>query len=95
MALGHRPRPVLAGSEPPYVERIAHHGALPELGRMKVNLYVADPVHSPAVEALAAKCHSHHFHCPACISAGRGHTYSHERCPTGMRLWKAYQEAIK
>ncbi len=44
---------VLAGSEPPYVERIAHHGALPELGRMKVNLYVADPVHSPAVEALA------------------------------------------
>ena len=45
---------VLAGSEPPYVERINHGGALPELGRMKVNLYVADPAHGPAVEALAA-----------------------------------------
>jgi len=44
---------VLAGSEPPYMERILHHGALPDLGRMKVNMYVADPVHSPAVEALA------------------------------------------
>ena len=44
---------VLAGSEPPYMEQIAHHGALPDLGRIKVNLYVADPVHSPAVEALA------------------------------------------
>ena len=44
---------VLAGSAPPYVEPIAHGGALPELARMKVNLYVAHPVHSPAVEALA------------------------------------------
>lgn len=44
---------VLAGSEPPYVERISHGGALPELAKMKVNLYVADPVHSPAVSALA------------------------------------------
>lgn len=45
---------VLAGSEPPYVERISHGGTLPELTRMKVNLYVADPVHSPAVLELAA-----------------------------------------
>jgi len=45
---------VLAGSEPPYVERIAHGGVLPDLGRMKVNMYVADPAHGPAVEALAA-----------------------------------------
>ncbi len=44
---------VLAGSEPPYVERIAHGGALPELERMKVNLYVAEPAHSPTVPALA------------------------------------------
>jgi DNA-binding transcriptional LysR family regulator len=44
---------VLAGSEPPYMEQIAHHGVLPDLGRIKVNLYVADPVHSQAVEALA------------------------------------------
>lgn len=45
---------VLAGSEPPYVERISHGGALPDLKRMKVNLYVADPAHSPAVLELAA-----------------------------------------
>lgn len=44
---------MLAGSEPQHLERIAHGGALPELACMKVNLYVADPVHSPAVEALA------------------------------------------
>ena len=45
---------VLAGSEPPYVERISHGGTLPDLKRMKVNLYVADPVHSPAVLEMAA-----------------------------------------
>ena len=44
---------MLAGSEPQHMERIAHSGALPELARLKVNLYVADPVHSPAVDALA------------------------------------------
>ncbi|MCF8485888.1 MAG: LysR family transcriptional regulator [Rhodobacteraceae bacterium] len=45
---------VLAGSEPPYVDRISHGGALPELQRMKVNLYVAEPTHSVAVQELAA-----------------------------------------
>ncbi|RGP38969.1 LysR family transcriptional regulator [Pseudotabrizicola alkalilacus] len=45
---------VLAGSEPPYVERISHGGTLPDLKRMKVNLYVADPAHSPAVLEMAA-----------------------------------------
>ena len=44
---------VLAGSHPTYMEQIAHHGALPELWRIKVNMYVADPAHSPAVEAMA------------------------------------------
>ncbi len=44
---------VLAGSEPPHVERISHGGTLPELRRMKVNLYVADPVHSPTIDVLA------------------------------------------
>ncbi|MEF3046339.1 LysR family transcriptional regulator [Pseudotabrizicola sp. L79] len=44
---------VLAGSEPPYVEKVTHGGALPELKRMKVNLYVAQPVHSPTVTELA------------------------------------------
>jgi DNA-binding transcriptional LysR family regulator len=43
----------LAGSEPPHLERIQHHGVLPDLAWSKVNLYVADPVHSPVVEALA------------------------------------------
>ena len=45
---------VLAGSEPPYVERISHGGSLPDLKRMKVNLYVADPAHSPVVLEMAA-----------------------------------------
>lgn len=44
---------VLAGSEPPYVERVQHGGSLPELSSMKVNLYVAEPTHSPAVDAMA------------------------------------------
>ncbi len=38
---------VLAGSEPPYVERIAHGGTLPDLPAMQVNMYVARPSHSP------------------------------------------------
>lgn len=45
---------VLAGSEPPYVERINHGGTLPDLTSRKVNMYVADPAHSPAVLELAA-----------------------------------------
>lgn len=45
---------VLGGTESPHVERINHGGALPDLGFLKVNMYVADPVHSPAVLALAA-----------------------------------------
>jgi len=45
---------MIAGSEPPYTEQVQHQGALPDLGRIKINMYVADPVHSPAVEALAA-----------------------------------------
>lgn len=44
---------VLAGSEPPYVERISHGGALPDLATMKVNLYVAQPAHSPTIQAMA------------------------------------------
>jgi hypothetical protein len=44
---------VLAGSEPQAVERINHGGHLPDLGAVKINLYVADPVHSPAITALA------------------------------------------
>ncbi len=44
---------VLSGSEGPYLERVAHGGALPDLGRHKINLYVADPAHSPVVEVLA------------------------------------------
>jgi DNA-binding transcriptional LysR family regulator len=44
---------VLAGSEPPYVERINHGGALPDLPAMQVNMYVARPAPSPAVEVLA------------------------------------------
>jgi DNA-binding transcriptional LysR family regulator len=44
---------VLLGCEGPYLERIAHGGALPELQRKQINLYVADPAHSPVVDVLA------------------------------------------
>jgi DNA-binding transcriptional LysR family regulator len=44
---------VLAGSEPPYVERIAHRGALPDLPGMKVNLYLAPTTQTPPQAALA------------------------------------------
>lgn len=44
---------ILAGSEPPNVEPIQHFGQLPDLGRMKVNMYVAGPLGSPTVAALA------------------------------------------
>ncbi len=42
----------LLGTEPPQLERIVHGGALPDLATTKVNLYVADPAHSPAVQIL-------------------------------------------
>lgn len=44
---------VLSGSEPPYVERISHGGALPDLPAMQVNMYVAKPAPGPAAEGLA------------------------------------------
>ena len=44
---------VLEGSEPRHVERISHGGTLPELARMKINLYAASAARTPAVEALA------------------------------------------
>ena len=43
---------VLAGSEPPYVERIAHGGSLPDLARMKVNLYRSDTGINPPLDAM-------------------------------------------
>jgi DNA-binding transcriptional LysR family regulator len=45
---------VLEGSEPRHVERINHRGALPDLSRMKVNLYAASAIRTPAIEALVA-----------------------------------------
>ncbi|MBF9034247.1 LysR family transcriptional regulator [Rhodobacterales bacterium HKCCE2091] len=32
----------LEGAEPPYVERIEHHGALPNLPKTRINMYCAD-----------------------------------------------------
>lgn len=43
----------LAGMEPPYLERIPHNGALPELTGKKINLYVAEMAASPVVQDLA------------------------------------------
>ena len=43
---------IIEGMEPPYVERIDHGGALPELERQKVNLYAPGATGGRAVEAL-------------------------------------------
>ena len=44
---------MLAGSEPPHLEPVPHGGGLPDLGSMKVNLYVGGAAQSPTVAALA------------------------------------------
>ena len=44
---------VLEGSEPRHVVRIPHGGALPDLARMKINLYVGNQGRGPAVARLA------------------------------------------
>ncbi|MCT8159702.1 LysR family transcriptional regulator [Pseudoruegeria sp. SHC-113] len=43
----------LAGMEPPYLERIPHNGALPELTGKKINLYVAEMAATPVLQDLA------------------------------------------
>jgi len=44
---------LLAGTEPPYAERIAHGGALPELTRHFINMYQRPGSENPGVRALA------------------------------------------
>jgi DNA-binding transcriptional LysR family regulator len=44
---------VLEGSEPRHMVKIQHGGALPELSRIKVNLYVSAAKNGPVVERLA------------------------------------------
>ncbi|MCB1388747.1 MAG: LysR family transcriptional regulator [Rhodobacteraceae bacterium] len=44
---------LLAGTEPPHVERIAHGGALPELNSYLINLYLKPGGGAPGVAALA------------------------------------------
>ncbi len=43
---------MIEGTEPPQMERIAHGGALPDLGMVRINLYAADTCRGPAAEAL-------------------------------------------
>lgn len=45
---------VIEGTEPPYVERIQHGGALPDLLTTQINLYVSDVTGGPVTEELAA-----------------------------------------
>ncbi|SIO56648.1 transcriptional regulator, LysR family [Rhodovulum sp. ES.010] len=45
---------VVEGALPPYVERIQHGGALPELTTTKINLYVSEIASGPVTEELAA-----------------------------------------
>jgi DNA-binding transcriptional LysR family regulator len=42
----------IEGTEPPYVERIAHNGALPDLPRIRINLYRAELARGAPVDAL-------------------------------------------
>ena len=44
---------MLAGTKSPYLERIDHAGTLPELSRMKVNLYVSSATQSPTLAILS------------------------------------------
>lgn len=44
---------LVEGAEPREVHRIHHNGALPDLGRIQVNLYVAEPGRNDAAGALA------------------------------------------
>jgi DNA-binding transcriptional LysR family regulator len=44
---------LVAGAEPRYLEPIPHGGALPDLARTRINMYVAEPSHGPTVDALA------------------------------------------
>ena len=43
------------GAEPHFLARVPHGGALPDLGRTKINLYVADPAHGPIVALFAGQ----------------------------------------
>jgi DNA-binding transcriptional LysR family regulator len=43
---------MLEGTEPPFLERIAHNGALPELPTYSINLYVSDLTRGRAEDAL-------------------------------------------
>ncbi|MEL6207929.1 MAG: LysR family transcriptional regulator [Pseudomonadota bacterium] len=45
--------PVLEGAEPPLTEPVVHGGALPELDRFKINLYISETAQGPAERALA------------------------------------------
>lgn len=45
---------VIEGTEPPYVERIQHGGALPDLMTTQINLYVSDVTGGRVTEELAA-----------------------------------------
>lgn len=45
---------VVEGALPPYVERIQHGGALPDLASTRINLYVSDLSSGPVIGDLAA-----------------------------------------
>lgn len=44
---------MLEGTEPRYFERIAHHGALPSLRAMNINLYTSQVTDNPTVAEIA------------------------------------------
>ncbi len=44
---------LVEGAMPRYLQEVQHGGALPDLARTRINLYVAEPSHGPAVEQMA------------------------------------------
>ncbi|SDE50759.1 LysR family transcriptional regulator [Limimaricola pyoseonensis] len=46
---------MIEGTEPEIFERIAHGGALPDLGTVRINLYHSDPGKAELVQALVAE----------------------------------------
>ncbi len=67
---------VIEGTEPPGVERIAHGGALPDLGEVNINLYRAETCTGPVADTLLALLRQHYGALQASApasAAGRRH----------------------
>jgi len=44
---------MLAGTAPSHLEQVTHSGALPDLGKFKINMYMTDARKGPVLQKLA------------------------------------------